>query len=87
MPVRPHRGRVDEHATHLAELGIRGHGLEQPSHRAGVDPAAEAVVDGIPTAELAGEVAQSDAGAAQVKQGFEKQTVGENPGPPLWVLA
>lgn len=42
-----------------------------------VDPAAEAVVDGVPGAEVAGEVAPGDAGAGEVEQGFEKSAVGD----------
>jgi hypothetical protein len=47
-------GAVDEDAADLAQLRVSRQQFEPPGHAAGVEPAAEAVVDGIPGTEVAG---------------------------------
>ena len=77
MLVGADDGRVDENAVDLAELRVGRKQFEERAQAAGGEPAAEAVVDGVPVAELAGQVAPGDAGAGQIEQGLEEVPVGE----------
>ena len=77
MLVGPHDGGVDQHAADVGEGRLGGQGHEQPPQGAGADPAAETVVDGVPAAELRGQVAPRDAGAGQVQQGLEEGAFGQ----------
>ncbi len=70
-------GRVDEHATHFAELGLVGEELEELLEAAGCDPSSKAIVDRFPSPEVAGEIAPGDAGATDVEERFEEHPVGE----------
>src|SRR5262249_12510485 len=54
-----------------------GQQLKQPPQAPGGDPAAEAVVHGVPGAEIAGQVAPGDAGPADVQEGLEEQPLGQ----------
>ena len=54
-----------------------GDGLEELAEPSAGDPAAEAVVDGVPGAELGGQIAPGAAGAGDVEQGFQEEAVGD----------
>ena len=73
----PQDGGIDEQTRDFAEFGVVGEALEELAEAAAVDPAAEAVVDGVPGAEVAGEIAPGDAGAGEVKEGFEELAIRE----------
>jgi len=68
MLVDADDGPVDEGPADVVELGLVGHGLEEPPHGPRGDPAAEAVIDGIPGAEVRGQITPGDAGACPVNQ-------------------
>src|SRR5262249_37790516 len=65
-------GGVNHRPPELAERRIGSHGLEQPPQRAGCRPAAEAVVHGVPAAELGRQVAPGHPGAGQVQERLEE---------------
>ena len=75
MLVRAQDGGIDEQPGDFAEFGVVGDALEELAEAAAADPAAEAVVDGVPGPEVAGEIAPGDAGAGEVEQGFEELAV------------
>jgi hypothetical protein len=71
-----HRG-VDQDAADLAQVGVRGQQFEQALQAARADPAAEAVVDRVPAAEVAGQVPPRHAGAGPGENRLEEQPVGQ----------
>jgi hypothetical protein len=70
-------GRVDEHATQFAELGLVGEEAEELLEAAGRDPSSEAIVDRFPSPEVAWEIAPGNACATYVEKGFKEHPVGE----------
>jgi hypothetical protein len=70
-------GTVHEDASDRFQGVFADQGLEQSLPDTGVEPATEAIVDGIPGAEAGGEVSPRHAGAGEVEQGFQEEPVGD----------
>ena len=75
--MRPRRGAVDEEELGPFQRAFLGHRREEPPPDPGKPPALEALVDGVPVAEIVGQVAPRKAGAGAVKDGLEELAVGE----------
>jgi hypothetical protein len=67
MSVGADRCGIDQHPTNLLELGIGGHALKQPMHGSRVDPSPQPLVHSHPVPELAGQIAERNAGAAEIQ--------------------
>jgi hypothetical protein len=72
MQMRPHDGAVDEHLVEVRILGQRGEDL-MPYALA--RPPGETLVDAVPGAELARQIAPGTAGSRDPQHGLDKQPV------------
>ena len=70
-------GSIDQHASDLAQVRRVGQQDEKLLEAAGADPSAQPVVDGIPGAELAGQVSPRNARPCPEEDGLEEHPIGQ----------